>query len=69
VTLARNLRLEYVAEGVEDAVQVDRLQSLRCQQAQGYFFAKPMPADRLGDLLARPRQREPLIANQARAAT
>jgi diguanylate cyclase (GGDEF)-like protein len=67
VTLARNLRLECVAEGVEDAVQVDRLQSLHCQRAQGYFFARPMPADRLGDLLTQLRQRGPLSASQVRA--
>jgi diguanylate cyclase (GGDEF)-like protein len=42
--LARNLDLSVVAEGVEDAETFDRLRVLGCDEAQGYFFAEPMPA-------------------------
>jgi EAL domain-containing protein (putative c-di-GMP-specific phosphodiesterase class I) len=40
-----------VAEGVEDVSQVEQLLTLGCVYAQGFFFARPMPADRLDALL------------------
>ncbi len=46
VSLAHNLEIEAVAEGVESVEQVSELQALGCDAAQGYLFAKPMaPAD------------------------
>jgi diguanylate cyclase (GGDEF)-like protein len=42
--LAGNLNITVIAEGVETREQVVTLQSLDCQMAQGYYFAKPMPA-------------------------
>jgi diguanylate cyclase (GGDEF)-like protein len=51
--IARTFNLAPVAEGVEDAVQAARLRDLDCAQAQGYHFAKPMPAHELTDLLTR----------------
>ncbi|NMC71960.1 MAG: GGDEF domain-containing response regulator [Myxococcales bacterium] len=42
--LARNLSLEVVAEGVEDAESLDRLAGLGCHLAQGFHIARPMPA-------------------------
>ena len=47
VTLAHNLRLKVVAEGVETEDQLRFLQLLRCDEIQGYFFSKPLPADTL----------------------
>ncbi|WP_426167997.1 putative bifunctional diguanylate cyclase/phosphodiesterase [Pseudoduganella sp. R-34] len=44
VGLARNLGLEIVAEGVEDAVQADQLRQLGCNLLQGYYFARPLAA-------------------------
>ena len=44
VTLARNLNIELVAEGVEGAEQLALLEAMGCDQAQGYYFARPMPA-------------------------
>ena len=43
--LARNLDLWVVAEGVEDGATAARLRSLGCDEAQGYHFARPMPAE------------------------
>ncbi|WP_177212894.1 bifunctional diguanylate cyclase/phosphodiesterase [Geodermatophilus ruber] len=40
--LARNLGLETVAEGVESAVQRDRLRAEGCDRAQGYLFSRPL---------------------------
>jgi EAL domain-containing protein (putative c-di-GMP-specific phosphodiesterase class I) len=45
--LARNLGLSVVAEGVETAEVADRLRESGCQSAQGYFYARPMPAESL----------------------
>ncbi|WP_332852661.1 EAL domain-containing response regulator [Duganella sp. S19_KUP01_CR8] len=42
--LARQLGMETVAEGVEDSDDADFLRSTCCDQAQGYFFARPMAA-------------------------
>lgn len=42
--LARNLDLWVVAEGVEHVEALERLRSLGCQEAQGFYFAKPMSA-------------------------
>ncbi|MGZ9271232.1 MAG: putative bifunctional diguanylate cyclase/phosphodiesterase, partial [Candidatus Binatia bacterium] len=45
ITLAHNLDLKVVAEGVETEEQRDFLRLLRCDAGQGYLFGKPMPAD------------------------
>ena len=41
IQMARALRLEAVAEGVERREQLDRLVELRCETGQGYYFAPP----------------------------
>ena len=45
--LARSLELEVTAEGVETVGQRDALIELGCKRAQGYLFARPMPAEDL----------------------
>ena len=42
ITLAHNLNLEVIAEGVETKDQADFLTSIDCQLMQGYFFSKPV---------------------------
>lgn len=44
IELAHRLGHEVVAEGIEDAETAQILKDLRCDIAQGYYFAKPMPA-------------------------
>jgi diguanylate cyclase (GGDEF)-like protein/excisionase family DNA binding protein len=51
VGIATALGLEIVAEGVETCEQVEILLDLGCQVAQGYHFARPMPAAGFQDLL------------------
>jgi diguanylate cyclase (GGDEF)-like protein len=51
--IARTFNLAPVAEGVEDATQASRLRELECAQAQGYHFARPMPAGDVTALLTR----------------
>jgi diguanylate cyclase (GGDEF)-like protein len=48
IELARNLRLETVAEGVEDERLCEQLIRLGCDYAQGFALARPMPADAMG---------------------
>jgi diguanylate cyclase (GGDEF)-like protein/PAS domain S-box-containing protein len=52
ISLARVLELGCVAEGVERPAQAARLKELDCDFAQGFLFARPMPAAQLRDLLA-----------------
>ncbi len=47
--LARKLNLKTVAEGVETRAEWDLLKSLGCEQAQGYFIARPMPGPQIPD--------------------
>ena len=47
IDLGHNLGLKVVAEGVEDAVGLQKLKDLGCDQAQGYFVSRPLPADDL----------------------
>jgi len=42
VTLARNLGLEVVAEGIETVGQLDQLKALGCEQGQGFYFSAPV---------------------------
>jgi diguanylate cyclase (GGDEF)-like protein/PAS domain S-box-containing protein len=45
ITLAHNLKLKVVAEGVESDAQVDFLRSCKCDEIQGYIFSKALPAE------------------------
>ena len=58
VELAHNLGLSVVAEGVEDADTQRRLGALHCDLAQGFHFARPMPAAELGAWLVECRVAE-----------
>ena len=44
ITLARSLGVRTVAEGVEDAAQMNVLRELRCDAVQGFFFSMPLSA-------------------------
>jgi diguanylate cyclase (GGDEF)-like protein/PAS domain S-box-containing protein len=45
VSLAHNLGMEVIAEGIETAAQVEALRALRCKRGQGFLFSKPLPAE------------------------
>ncbi len=51
VSLAHGLRLKVVAEGVETAEQLEALKAMGCDQYQGYYFSKAVPADEFELLL------------------
>ncbi len=54
VDLAHALKLCTVAEGVETADQVRALEQLGCDMGQGYYFARPLAAEAVTELLAQP---------------
>ncbi len=51
VSMANKLDLGLLAEGVETKEQVELLQSIGCDQVQGYYYAKPMPQEEFFELL------------------
>jgi EAL domain-containing protein (putative c-di-GMP-specific phosphodiesterase class I) len=55
VSLAQNLGMEVIAEGVETAAQAEALRALRCQRGQGFLYSRPLPAEEAGRLLVRDR--------------
>jgi EAL domain-containing protein (putative c-di-GMP-specific phosphodiesterase class I)/FixJ family two-component response regulator len=74
ITLAHNLRLRVIAEGIETDDQLKFLRLLRCDEGQGYLFGRPGPADFmpfLSPLLPdspAPESLKPMMARTARAA-
>jgi diguanylate cyclase (GGDEF)-like protein/PAS domain S-box-containing protein len=53
ISLAHALDIVAVAEGIESNAQLDALRGFGCDQAQGFLFAHPAPADEVGKLLVR----------------
>ena len=50
--LAKALKLNVVAEGIENIRQLNQLQLLGCEYGQGYLFSRPLPAGEVENLLA-----------------
>jgi EAL domain-containing protein (putative c-di-GMP-specific phosphodiesterase class I) len=59
---ARSLGVRIVAEGVENEGQALFLRSAGCERMQGYFFARPMPADAMEALLRESNTPVPRLA-------
>lgn len=51
IAMARSLKLEVVAEGVETPEQLAFLRSNRCDEMQGYYFSRPVPPEEFAALL------------------
>jgi len=51
ISMAKDLEITVLAEGVETEQQKDFLKALNCDMIQGYYYAKPMPADCFADYL------------------
>ena len=57
IALARHLKLDVVAEGVETVEQLDFLRANSCRFAQGFYFSPAVPADQVFDVVARLERR------------
>jgi len=53
VSLAENMGMEVVAEGVETLSQLTQLRSLNCRYGQGYLFSRPIDAESVTALITR----------------
>lgn len=51
ITLAHNLGLDVIAEGIETPIHVEHLKALDCEYGQGYFFSKPEDVPAIEQLL------------------
>ncbi|MDQ1490530.1 MAG: hypothetical protein QOJ23_3044, partial [Actinomycetota bacterium] len=65
IALAEALGMETIAEGVENPDQLGFLRRLGCDRAQGYYFSKPLPADKIPALLARQAKNDPAYTAKA----
>lgn len=60
VTIAKNLGVEVIAEGVETSAQLDFYESIGCHQIQGYLFSEVVPAEKI-ELLIREGIKRPQL--------
>jgi diguanylate cyclase (GGDEF)-like protein len=51
IGMARGLKLRVIAEGVETPEELAFLRAYRCEEAQGYYFSRPVPAQQFAMLL------------------
>lgn len=56
VTLGHSLNLKVIAEGVENAGQIDILTSMGCDAYQGFFKTRPLPPEELAEILKKERK-------------
>jgi EAL domain-containing protein (putative c-di-GMP-specific phosphodiesterase class I) len=51
LSLARSFGLDVVAEGIEDADQLEQLKTMGCPCGQGFYFAQPMAPNAIDDFI------------------
>lgn len=68
ITLAHSLKLGVVAEGVETEAQLSLLRRHRCDEMQGFYFSRPLPADDFATLLREGRTLSPGTAAEMEKA-
>jgi EAL domain-containing protein (putative c-di-GMP-specific phosphodiesterase class I) len=57
ISMARSLKLQVVAEGVETLEELEFLRAQDCEQAQGFYFSRPVPVSKFVRLLLREAER------------
>ncbi len=68
VEMAKTLRLETVAEGIEETEQLAELRSAGCRSGQGYLFARPLHPDAMGAFLSKVAE-EPLAMTRSESTS
>jgi diguanylate cyclase (GGDEF)-like protein len=66
IALGRTLGLRIVAEGIEEAGQLEQLQALGCELGQGFLFARPMTGEDVAARFAAPRERPWVLPSPVR---
>jgi diguanylate cyclase (GGDEF)-like protein len=61
ISLAKNLKMRVIAEGIETENQLSLLQNLGCDFGQGYLMSKPLPAEEMEKLLYQKRNWLPAV--------
>jgi EAL domain-containing protein (putative c-di-GMP-specific phosphodiesterase class I) len=51
ISMGRSLKLRVIAEGVETREELEFLRAHECDEAQGYYFSRPVPAEEFAKLL------------------
>lgn len=65
IDLSHVLKMKVIAEGVETTEQVELLRSIECDEAQGYFFCKPLHTAEITDLLTKKEDFNPAKADKS----
>jgi len=68
MSLAKNLKMRVIAEGIETESQLMLLQNLGCDYGQGYLMSKPLQKDRMEELLYKSRSWIPFVVTDLDAA-
>ena len=58
ISMAKSLRLEVIAEGVETEEQLHFLAKHHCEDIQGYFFSRPLVFEAFLEFMKQERQKE-----------
>ena len=62
ISMAHSLHMQVIAEGVETRAQMAYLRRHRCDQIQGFYFSRALPADQLADMVlsnrAKPEEKQ-----------
>jgi EAL domain-containing protein (putative c-di-GMP-specific phosphodiesterase class I) len=61
ISMGRSLKLRVVAEGVETLEQSTFLRAHECDEAQGFYFSRPVVAEQFASLLGRTGPGEPVV--------
>lgn len=57
ITMVKKLGLETIAEGVETEEQFEYLKNMHCDNIQGFLLGKPMPSEKLIELIMEENKR------------
>ena len=51
ITMAHDMNIKVIAEGVENQAQLDFFRTIGCDEIQGFFFSPPLPQDKMEEML------------------